>query len=463
MEKERPAQAGLYRSAFEHDNCGIGFVAHLKGKKSHDIIRRGLETLVNMAHRGAEGSDSKSGDGAGVMIQIPRDFYLIQGYSIPHEGQFGTGLVFLPQDPAEAKKCEEILVQFVDNEGVKLIGFREVPRDNSTIGEIARAAEPNIRQILLGADLPQEELERKLYIIRKRAEKFVAASNLKQKSFFYLPSLSTKILIYKGMFTSEQLGEYYLDLQDERMESAIALVHSRFSTNTFPSWDLAQPFRMLAHNGEINTVKGNRFWMQARESILKSDILGDLSRIYPVIEPDKSDSASLDNVLEFLIMSGKSLPYAMSVLIPESWNDKNPISPELKAFYQYHSAFMEPWDGPASLIFSDGRYIGGMLDRNGLRPSRYLITKDDLMVMGSEAGVQTFKPEEIREKGRLKPGKIILLDVLEGKLYQDEELKAQLASSHPYLSWIKKNMVSLEQIQIGNIIPPGLGETTRPI
>jgi len=458
MEKERPVQAGLYRSAFEHDNCGIGFVANLKGKKSHDIIRRGLETLVNMTHRGAEGSDSKSGDGAGVMIQIPRDFYLMQGFSIPHEGQFGTGLVFLPQDPAEAKNCEEILVQFVNNEGVNFIGFREVPRDNSTIGDIARSAEPNIKQILLGADLPQVELERKLYIIRKRVEKYVAASKLKQKSFFYLPSLSTKVLIYKGMFTSEQLGEYFLDLQDERMESAIALVHSRFSTNTFPSWDLAQPFRMLAHNGEINTVKGNRFWMQARESILKSDVLGDLEKIYPVIEPDKSDSASLDNALEFLIMSGKSLPYAMSILIPESWNEKNPISSELKAFYQYHSAFMEPWDGPASLIFSDGRYIGGMLDRNGLRPSRYIITKDDLMVMGSEVGVQTFNPEEIREKGRLKPGKIILVDVQEGKIYRDEELKEQLASAHPYLDWIRRNMVNLEQIQAGNIIPPGLGD-----
>jgi glutamate synthase (NADPH) large chain len=458
MEKVRPEQAGLYRSAFEHDNCGIGFVAHLKGKKSHNIIQRGLETLVNMTHRGAEGADSKTGDGAGVMIQIPRDFYLMQGYSIPHEGQFGTGLVFLPRDAAEARKCEEMLVQMVNDEGVRLIGFREVPRDNSVIGEIARKAEPNMKQILLGADLPQEELERKLYIIRKRVEKYVAASSLKERSLFYLPSLSTRILIYKGMLTSEQLGEYFLDLQDERMESALALVHSRFSTNTFPSWDLAQPFRMLAHNGEINTVKGNRFWMQARESILKSDVLGDLEKIYPVIEANKSDSASLDNVLEFLIMSGKSLPYAMSVLIPESWNEKNPISPELKAFYQYHSTFMEPWDGPASLIFSDGRYIGGMLDRNGLRPSRFVITKDDMMVMGSEVGVQTFAPEEIREKGRLKPGKIILVDLQEGKIFRDEELKAQLASEHPYQSWIGKNMVSLEKIQAGNIVAPGLGE-----
>jgi glutamate synthase (NADPH/NADH) large chain len=458
MNTLRPEQAGLYRAEFEHDSCGIGFVVHLKGKKSHEIIRRGLETLVHMKHRGAEGADSRTGDGAGVMIQIPRDFYLLQGYSIPPEGQFGTGLVFLPRDPAEAKKCEEILVQLVHDEGVRFIGFREVPRDRSTLGEIARNAEPCIKQILLGAELPREELERKLYIIRKRAEKYVAASGLQQKGFFYIPSLSTRVLIYKGMLTSEQLGEYFLDLRDERIQSAIALVHSRFSTNTFPSWDLAQPFRMLAHNGEINTVKGNRYWMEARESILRSEKLGDLERIYPVIEPGKSDSASLDNALEFLVMSGKSLPFAMSILIPESWNEKNPISPELKAFYQYHSTFMEPWDGPASLIFSDGRYIGGMLDRNGLRPSRYVITADDMMVLASEVGVQEFSPESIREKGRLRPGKLIMVDVQEGRIYRDEELKAELASAHPYMSWIKRNMVNLEEIETGNIVPPGLGE-----
>jgi len=436
-------------------------VAHLKGKKSHDIIRRGLETLVNMTHRGAEGADSKTGDGAGVMIQIPRDFYLIQGYEIPQEGHFGTGLVFLPRDVAEARKCEETLVQIVNDEDLDLIGFREVPTDNSTIGDIARGAEPGIRQILLGSELPQEEFERKLYIVRKRAEKLISASGLKQKHQFYIPSLSSRVLIYKGMLTSEQLGEYYLDLQDTRMVSAIAMVHSRFSTNTFPSWDLAQPFRMLAHNGEINTVKGNRFWMEARESILKSDILGDLQKLYPVIQPNMSDSASLDNVLEFLVMAGKSLPYAMSILIPESWNEKNPISPGLKAFYQYHSTYMEPWDGPASLIFSDGRYIGGMLDRNGLRPSRYIVTKDDLIVMGSEVGVQTFEPEKIREKGRLKPGKIMLVDTESGRILRDEELKEELANAHPYREWIQKNMVNLEQIQAGDKIAPGLGEKYR--
>jgi len=458
MKKERPKQQGLYREEFEHANCGIGFVAHLKGKKSHSIIKQGLDILTNMTHRGAEGADSKTGDGAGVLIQVPRDFYLIQGYSLPPEGQFGTGLVFFPQDSSDASKCQEILISIIKEEGVNLIGFREVPRNNSVIGEISRAAEPEILQILLGADIPQADLERKLYIIRKRTENIIRKSDIKQKSFFYIPSLSTKVLVYKGMLTSNQLGEYFLDLNDERLQSAIALVHSRFSTNTFPSWDLAQPFRMLGHNGEINTIKGNRFWMEARESILKSDKLGDLSRLYPIIEPDKSDSASLDNVLEFLIMSGKSLPYAMSVLIPESINDKNPISLDLKAFYKYHSTFLEPWDGPASLIFSDGRYIGGMLDRNGLRPSRYVITTNDLIVMGSEAGVQSFAAEEIREKGRLKPGKMLLVDTEAGKIYYDKELKAQLAAEYPYGEWIQQNMVKLEKIETSHKESPEMGD-----
>jgi glutamate synthase (NADPH) large chain len=448
MKKERPKQQGLYHQEFEHANCGIGFVAHLRGRKSHSIIKQGLDILTNMTHRGAEGADSKTGDGAGVLIQVPRDFYLIQGFSLPPEGQFGTGLIFFPQDGSDAAKCQAILVSIINEEGVNLIGFREVPRNNSVIGEISRAAEPEILQILLGADIPQADLERKLYIIRKRTENTIRNSDIKQKNFFYIPSLSTKVLVYKGMLTSTQLGEYFLDLNDERLQSAIALVHSRFSTNTFPSWDLAQPFRMLGHNGEINTIKGNRFWMQARESILKSDKLGDLSRLYPIIEPDKSDSASLDNVLEFLIMSGKSLPYAMSILIPESINDKNPISPELKAFYKYHSTFMEPWDGPASLIFSDGRYIGGMLDRNGLRPSRYVVTTSDLIVLGSEAGVQSFKPEEIREKGRLKAGKILY----------DKELKASLAAEFPYGEWIQQNMVKLEKMETGHIETPDMGD-----
>jgi glutamate synthase (NADPH/NADH) large chain len=323
---------------------------------------------------------------------------------------------------------------------------------------IAKAAEPFIRQVLVGADIPQDDLERKLYIVRKRVEKEIRDSGIKQKNSFYIPSLSTRVLVYKGMLTSVQLGEYFCDLNDERLKSAIALVHSRFSTNTFPSWDLAQPFRVLGHNGEINTIKGNRFWMEARESILKSEKLGDLARIFPVIEPEKSDSASLDNVLEFLMMSGKSLPYAMSVLIPESINLKNPISPELRDFYHYHSTFMEPWDGPASLIFSDGRYIGGMLDRNGLRPSRYVITDNDLIVMGSEAGVQQFEPSSIREKGRLKPGKMLLVDTLEGRVIYDNELRKKLSEDYPYGTWIARNMVKLEEIETGQTVSPDLGD-----
>jgi len=456
--KTYPAEGkGLYRDEFEHDSCGIGFVAHLKGKKSHSIIAQGLDILRNMTHRGAEGADSKTGDGAGVLIQVPRDFYLIQGYELPPEGQFGTGLLFLPKESGDASVCKEILLKIINEESVNFLGFRDVPVNSTVLGEISLAAEPQITQILLGADIKQDELERKLYIIRKRVERIIRESGLKQKNSFYIPSLSTKVLVYKGMLTSMQLGDYFSDLNDKRLQSAIALVHSRFSTNTFPSWDLAQPFRMLGHNGEINTIKGNRLWMAARESLLKSDKLGDLSKIFPIIEPGKSDSASLDNVLEFLIMSGKSLPYAMSILIPESFNAKNPISPELRAFYQYHSTFMEPWDGPASLIFSDGRYIGGMLDRNGLRPSRYVITTNDLIVMGSEAGVQTFAPEEIREKGRLKPGKMLLVDTEDGKIYYDPELKAKIAGEFPYGKWISENMVTLDKIETGEAASPEMG------
>jgi glutamate synthase (NADPH) large chain len=456
--KESPRDQGMYRKEFEHDSCGIGFVAQLKGKKSYAIVRQGLDILKNMTHRGAEGADSKTGDGAGILLQVPRDFYLIQGFSLPPAGQFGTGLIFLPQDTSGAKRCEELLLEIIVEEGVTLIGFREVPRNNTVLGEISLASEPSIKQILLGADLTQDELERKLYIIRKRIENKVRNSDIVQKSFFYIPSLSTKVLIYKGMLTSEQLGEYFLDLKDEHLHSAIALVHSRFSTNTFPRWDLAQPFRMLGHNGELNSIRGNRLWMKARESILKSEVLGDLAKIYPIIEPDKSDSASLDNVLEFLVMCGKSLPYAMSVLIPESINSKNPISNELRAFYHYHSTFMEPWDGPASLIFSDGQYIGGMLDRNGLRPSRYIITTNDLIILGSEAGVQSFAPEEISSKGRLKPGKMLLVDTKTGEIHLDEELKAKLANEFPYEKWIQQNMVNLEEIETGQIVSPEMGD-----
>ncbi|MBN2480733.1 MAG: glutamate synthase large subunit [Bacteroidales bacterium] len=454
-----PRKLGLYDPAEEHDSCGIGFVAQIKGNRSHDIIRKGLDVLVNMSHRGAESSDNVTGDGAGIMVQIPHKLILSKGVRVPDEGRYATGLVFLPKGQKERAQCEETLMNTVQDEGLELIGFTDVETDNSILGEISRNAEPFIRQVFVTCRCEQEELERKAYILRKQSENKIRNSNIINRKAFYIPSLSSKVMIYKGMFTSHQLGQYYADLRNPLMESAIALVHSRFSTNTFPTWDLAQPFRFLAHNGEINTIKGNRMWMNARESLMKSDLFGeDLKKLFPVIEPEKSDSASLDNVLEFLVLTGKSLPHALSMLIPESWNDKNPIPDSLKAFYEYHSTFMEPWDGPASIVFSDGRFIGGTLDRNGLRPSRFVITKDDIIVMGSEVGVQVFPPENIKEKGRLRPGKILLVDTRFGIIVPDEDVKKQLTERNPYTNWLKENRIDLDDIVVRQRVPSSLGD-----
>ncbi len=462
ISKGMPKKKGLYDPSMEHDSCGIGFVAQIRGVRSHDIIHRGLEVLENMSHRGAESADNVTGDGAGILIQIPHSFFLAKGIKVPGEGKYATGLVFLPQQEKERRLCEEILVDSLVNEGLDVISFRDVPVDNSILGEISRSSEPCIRQIFVTGNQEQDELERKLYIARKQAEKRVREAGFDNREAFYLPSLSTKVMIYKGMFTSHQLRQYYTDLRDTRLESAIALIHSRFSTNTFPTWDLAQPFRYLGHNGEINTIKGNRMWMSAREALMETGVIGeDLKKIFPVIEPDKSDSASLDNVLEFLVMTGKSLTHAMSMLIPESWNDKNPIPDSLKAFYEYHSTIMEPWDGPASIVFSDGRFIGGTLDRNGLRPSRYIITKDDIIVMGSEVGVQNFAPDQIKEKGRLRPGKILLVDTKFGIIVPDEELKRQLTERNPYANWLKENRIDLSDIIVKQRVPTTLGEEYR--
>jgi len=458
MQTVKPTARGMYNPENEHDACGIGFVAHIKGQKSHEIVRRGLDVLINMTHRGAESADNVSGDGAGILLQMPHEFFLAKGFKLPAQGQYGAGIVFLPKKASEASKCMRIFEDTLIAENLCLIANREVPVNSSCLGEISRSTEPDMKQVFVTGKFEQDELERKLYIVRKLSENQIRNSDIEGKDSFYFPSFSSKVMIYKGMLTPIQVREYFPDLSDSSMVSAISLVHSRFSTNTFPTWDLAQPFRYLAHNGEINTIKGNRNWMKAREGLLKTDVFGaDLQKLFPIIEPDMSDSASLDNALEFLHLTGRPLPHALSMLIPESWNDKNPIPDSLKAFYEYYSTFMEPWDGPASIVFSDGRFVGGTLDRNGLRPSRFVITKSDIIAMGSEVGCQIFPPDQIKEKGRLRPGKILLIDTKLGIIIPDNEIKSQLSKSHPYTQWLKENRLELPKIEVKNRMPSSLG------
>ncbi|HRZ98432.1 MAG TPA: glutamate synthase large subunit, partial [Paludibacter sp.] len=442
-------QRSLYSFQNEHDACGVGLILNLYGEKSHEIVEKGLQVLENMVHRGAESADNKTGDGAGILVQIPHEFILLQGIPVPAKGKYGTGLVFLPKDKKIAELCLNVIKEQVEKDGLTLFAIRDVPVNSNILGQISTSTEPQIKQIFVTGGNNQQELEQKLYVVRKKIEKSILKSNLAKDRSFYVVSLSTKQMVYKGMLTSLQLREYYPDLSNPNFTSGISLVHSRFSTNTFPTWDLAQPFRLLGHNGEINTIRGNRQWMESRESVLKSDVLGNLNELYPIVQPGMSDSASLDNVLEFLVMSGKSLPHAMAMLVPESWNKKNPISDNLRAFYEYHSTFMEPWDGPATLLFSDGRYAGGMLDRNGLRPARYLVTHDNLMVIASETGTIEIEPERIKSKGRLKPGKMIMIDTEIGEIYYDNELKEGLAKAFPYREWLNKNCIDLDTISSG--------------
>ena len=439
-------QTGLYDATNEHDACGVGMVVNIHGNKSHELVDSALKVLENMRHRGAEGADNKTGDGAGIMLQIPHEFILLQGIPVPEKGKYGTGLVFLPKDEKEQAGILSIMIEEIEREGLTLMHLRNVPTNPACLGKDARATEPDIKQVFITGVTDADSLERTLYIIRKKIEKRVRHSD------FYIVSLSAKNIIYKGMLSSMQVREYFPDLTQPYFTSGLALVHSRFSTNTFPTWSLAQPFRLLAHNGEINTIRGNRGWMEARESVLSSPALGDIKDIRPIIQPGMSDSASLDNVLEFFVMSGLSLPHAMAMLVPESFNDKNPISEEVKAFYEYYSILMEPWDGPAALLFSDGRFAGGMLDRNGLRPARYLITNNDMMVVASEVGVMDFEPGEIKEKGRLQPGKILMIDTEQGKIYYDGKLKEQLASARPYRAWLSANRIELDTLKSGRKI-----------
>ena len=447
--QRQPEQLGLYDAANEHDACGVGMLVNIHGEKSHDIVESALKVLENMRHRGAEGADNKTGDGAGILLQIPHEFILLQGIPVPEKGRYGTGLLFLPKNTKAQADILSIIIEEIEKEGLTLMHLRNVPTCSEILGESALTAEPEIKQAFITGFTETETADRKLYIIRKKIENRIMKSTISGKEDFYIVSLSTKSIIYKGMLSSLQLRNYFPDLTNSYFTSGLALVHSRFSTNTFPTWGLAQPFRLLAHNGEINTIRGNRGWMEARESVLSSPALGDIKEIRPIIQPGMSDSASLDNVLEFLVMSGLSLPHAMAMLVPESFNEKNPISEDLKAFYEYHSILMEPWDGPAALLFSDGRYAGGMLDRNGLRPARYLITKNDMMVVASEVGVMDFEPGDIKEKGRLQPGKILLVDTEKGEIYYDHELKKQLADAKPYRTWLATNRIELDELKSG--------------
>lgn len=448
---------GLYNAEYEHDACGVGMVVNIHGNKSHELVDNALKVLENMRHRGAEGADGRTGDGAGIMLQIPHEFILLQGIPVPEKGKYGTGLVFLPKDEKQQSEILTVMIEEIEREGLSLMHLRNVPTNPGCLGESALSVEPSIKQVFITgvSDDKVSSFDRTLYIIRKKIEKRIDNKD------FYICSLSSKNIVYKGMLSSTQVRTYFPDLTNNYFTSGLALVHSRFSTNTFPTWSLAQPFRLLAHNGEINTIRGNRGWMQARESVLNSGALGDIRQITPIVQKGMSDSASLDNVFEFFVMSGLSLPHAMSLMVPESFNDKNPISEDLKAFYEYHSILMEPWDGPAALLFSDGRFAGGMLDRNGLRPARYTITKNDTMVVASEVGVMDFEPSEIAEKGRLEPGKILLIDTQEGKIYYDGDIKERLAKEHPYRQWLNTNRIQLEKLKSGRKVVNSVDDLVR--
>src|SRR6476660_2305225 len=447
-----PAQ-GLYNPANEHDACGMGFVASIGGEKSHQIIEQGIQVLINLTHRGACGCDPETGDGAGVLIQIPHKFFAREcatlGFTLPEPGEYGVGMVFLPVEKQERLQCEGILERIVREAGLTVLGWRDTPIDGSAIGRVARNSQPYIEQIFIrrSHDMTEDQLERKLYVVRKRAEIEVAGSDIEDKDFFYLPSLSCRTIIYKGLLLAPQIAKFYEELSDPDVMSALCLVHQRFSTNTFPSWQLAHPYRYIAHNGEINTLKGNVNWMYARQSILASPLFGDdIKKLFPIVAPGGSDSASFDNVLELIYLAGRDIPHAMAMLIPEAWASNEHMNPEKKAFYEYHASLMEPWDGPAAIAFTDGRVIGATLDRNGLRPARYLVTKDGLLIMASETGVLPVKPEEVKSKGRLQPGKMLLVDTVEGRIVSDRELKRSFYGRKPYQMWIKENQITLDQL-----------------
>ncbi|PZN28926.1 MAG: glutamate synthase large subunit, partial [Proteobacteria bacterium] len=462
-----PPKQGLYDPAFEHDACGVGFVVDIKGRKSHRILEQGLEILTNLDHRGACGAETNTGDGAGVLLQMPHQFMVAAArkarIDLPDEGHYGTGIIFLPRNVALRRRLEERFEQIVRSEGQTVLGWRTVPTDNSMLGETARSCEPFMRQVFIGRnpDLADElAFERKLYVIRKRAYSEIRASTLEGAASWYVASLSHKTFVYKGMLLTAQLAAYFPDLSDPLMETALALVHSRFSTNTFPSWDRAHPYRYVAHNGEINTVRGNINWMHAREALFACEAFGDdMEKVLPIINPNGSDSAMFDNTLELLVLAGRSLPHAMMMMIPEPWSAHETMDDQRRAFYQYHSCLMEPWDGPASIAFTDGKMIGAVLDRNGLRPSRYYVTKDGLVIMASEAGVLDVPPENVLLKGRLQPGRMFLVDTGQGRIIEDEEIKRQIASERPYRKWLDEHQVHLDDLPPAPEVPAPDHET----
>jgi glutamate synthase (ferredoxin) len=461
-----PGPQGLYDPQFEHDACGVGFVANVKGRKSHTIIEQALQVLLNLDHRGACGCEANTGDGAGILMQMPHEFLKLAskeaGVALPGFGEYGVGMVFLPPDATERRECEKVFEQIVAEEGQKFLGWRTIPTNNGSLGDTAKASEPFMRQIFIGrgAKLADEmAFERKLYVIRKRATNTIRFSGkVPGGQFFYVSSLSFKTLIYKGMLMPAQVDAYYPDLKHPAMDTALALVHSRFSTNTFPSWERSHPYRYMAHNGEINTLRGNINWMRARQAMMESDLFGDdLKKLFPIINTDGSDSAMFDNCLELLVLAGRSLPHAMMMMIPEPWANHESMSDEKKAFYEFHSCLMEPWDGPASIAFTDGKKIGASLDRNGLRPSRYYVTKDDLVIMASEAGVLEVPPEKVLYKGRLQPGRMFVIDTEEGRIVADEEIKNKMANEHPYRQWLEQHMIELGKLPD----PPHLPEPSH--
>ncbi len=457
----RPAKQGLYDPWFEHDACGVGFVVDMHGRKSHQILLQGLQVLTNLDHRGASGAEPNTGDGAGVLLQMPHKFFQEAAKKarivLPPPGHYGVGVIFLPRNPTVRRRVEEKFAQIVQSEGQIFLGWRTVPTDNSSLGETAKSCEPTMRQVFIGrsAELADDlAFERKLYLIRKRAYSEIRTSTMSGAEFWYVASLSCKTIVYKGMLLTDQLAKYFPDLQDPTMETALALVHSRFSTNTFPSWDRAHPYRYIAHNGEINTLRGNINWMHAREALFESEVFGDdIKKALPIVNPNGSDSAMFDNTLELLVLSGRPLAHAMMMMIPEPWSNDQHMDPARRAFYQYHACLMEPWDGPAAIAFTDGKQIGAILDRNGLRPSRYCVTKDGLVVMASESGVLDIPPQDIVSKGRLQPGRVFLVDTEQGRIIEDEEIKAQLANEHPYGQWIKEHLVYLDDLPAAPEVP----------